>query len=130
MDRIQVRISYRKAWWICPKCGQEDFTDLNVGTPSEYTHNCSKCGAWSNSFRECQGVVDYPYEGFEKVDPKEIDAKKQARVDAWVYDVKNPKPYTEPTKADYEKMLADKQAEVAQLQDKIVEIDLKAIEEK
>jgi transcription elongation factor Elf1 len=131
MDRIQIRISFRKAWWICPKCGQEDFTDLNVGTPSVYEHNCSKCGQWFNSFKECQGVLTYPYDAYKdgKIKQEDIDKSKQDKVDQWVYDVKNPVPYVEPTKADYERMIADRQAEVADLQAKVNTIDKKVIGE-
>jgi hypothetical protein len=32
-DRIQVQVQFRKALWVCV-CGQEDITNLNVGTPS------------------------------------------------------------------------------------------------
>jgi hypothetical protein len=53
----------------------------------------------------------------------EIDTAKTAEYDKWVYSVKNPPAYVEPTKAELEQLKAEKQAEVDALQ---TQIDAKA----
>lgn len=123
MDRLQVRRTFRKAWWIC-KCGQEDYTDLNVGTPSVYEHNCSVCGQWSNSFKEYNSTIDYPYDKYADVKEADVEKEKTARLDAWVYGVKNPVPYVEPTKAELEAERDMKLQEVASLDARISEAEL------
>lgn len=125
MDRIKLVREYRKAWWICG-CGQEDFTDLNVGTPSVYEHNCSKCNKWSNSFKEYQGVISYSPDN----EPKEEDVvkDKEQKIGEWVYAVKNPAPYIEPTKEDLEKQKIELEAQVANLA-QLISSKSEAIEE-
>lgn len=121
-DRIMTQVQFRKAWWTCPKCLQEDFTDLNVGTPSVYTHKCSKCGFTTNSFKEYQGSLSYLKTTYDTIDPSVITTAKQERIDKWVYDVKNPPPYIPPTLEDLQRMLSDKQLECEELQRQIDEI--------
>ena len=31
MDRVSVKVEFRKFLWTCPKCAKEDITDANVG---------------------------------------------------------------------------------------------------
>lgn len=118
-DRVSVKIEFRKAYWTCPKCEQEDFTDLNVGTPSVYEHNCSKCGAWSNSFKEYNGILSYPKDEYEKVKQEDIDKEKKDRCDAWICEIKNPPPYIEPTKAELEVQKAELEKQITEIQGKI-----------
>lgn len=115
-DRVKVQVEFRKALWTCPKCGQEDITDLNVGTPSVYEHNCSKCGAWNNSFKEYNGVISYPKDQYDNViKQKDIDIEKEYEVGKWEYDIKHPAPYIEPTPEDIQKQIDDKQIEIQSL---------------
>jgi predicted RNA-binding Zn-ribbon protein involved in translation (DUF1610 family) len=120
-DRVKIQVEYRKALWICPKCGQEDITDLNVGTPSVYEHNCSKCGQWSNSFKEYNGVASYSQEDYAKVTANDLKTEKDAKVDAWIYDIKHPAPYVEPTIAELESQKTELQNQLTSLQVKIDE---------
>ena len=124
MDRIIVQRQFRKALWTCP-CGQEDTTDLNLGTPSVYEHNCSACGKWSNSFKEYNGCLTYSPEEYEKLGEQEITAEKEKRVSEWIVETKKPIVIYEPTKEDLE-------AEKLQLEERVAvlsaEITLKTVE--
>jgi len=122
-DRVKVQVEFRKAYWVCP-CGQEDFTDLNVGTPSIYEHNCSKCGQWSNSFKEYNGVNSYSEDDYKKVTKEDIDKEKKEKIDKWVYDIKNPPPYVEPTKAELEAQKAELQKQISELDAQIAEKEI------
>lgn len=124
MDRIMIQRQFRKAWWIC-SCGQEDFTDLNVGTPSTYEHNCSACSKWSNKFKEYQGVLSYDTATYDTIKEKDIEKDKTDMINKWVYDVKNPTPEIEPTKEVLKELRDRKQAEVDELQS---QIDAKEVE--
>jgi hypothetical protein len=48
-------------------------------------------------------------------------AEKKKRCDDWLYSVKNPPAYVEPTLKDYENMRAEKQKEIDELDTKIAE---------
>lgn len=102
MDRVRIQHQFRKAYWVCP-CGQEDVTDLNVGTPSVYEHNCSKCGKWTNSFKEYNGCLTFSPAEYELKTEKELGDAKTELVGKWITEIKNPPKYVEPTKEDLEK---------------------------
>jgi hypothetical protein len=102
MDRVRIQRTFRKAYWIC-SCGQEDTTDLNLGTPSVYEHNCSACNKWSNSFKEYNGNLSYTPEEYDKIKEEDVELEKTKRVDNWIYEIKHPFPYVEPTKEELEK---------------------------
>ena len=114
-DRVKVQVQFRKALWACP--GGDEITDLNVGTPSVYEHNC-KDGTWLNSFKEYNGILTYTPEEFEKADSKEKELAKTEAVDKWVYEIKHPAPYVEPSKDDYFKMYQSRIAEAQENLDK------------
>jgi hypothetical protein len=121
-DRIRVQVQYRKALWTCPTCKVEEWEDRPMEGGAEYTHTCKNghkfnqsCGA----MKEYNGTVNYTPEDYDKLDPKDLETAKQKPADDWLYSVKNPPPYVEPTKQELEKMLAEKQAEVASLASQI-----------
>ena len=117
-DRVNVQVQFRKALWSCPS-GNE-ITDLNVGTPSVYEHTCSD-GTWLNSFKEYNGVLTYTPEEFEKADSKEKDTAKDKLVNDWLYQVKNPPVYIEPTPEDLQKEIDSKTQEIQEITARKVE---------
>ena len=121
MDRIRVQIQFRRFLWTCPKCKKEDYEDRDMAGGQSYEHTCSACAAKFNQthMKEYNGCITYTPEEYEVIKEQDVAEKKQALVDKWVYDVKNPPPYVEPSREDLEKMLADKQAEVSELQTQI-----------
>jgi len=44
-------------------------------------------------------------EDYEKLDQKDIDSLKQGRIDNWKYQIENPPPVVEPTKAELQAQL-------------------------
>jgi transcription elongation factor Elf1 len=123
MDRISVKVEFKKFWWTCPKCGQEDIEDAKVAGGNDYTHICSKCSAKFNqsagNMKEYNGCLSYPYETYASVKEEDVETQKTTLVEAWVYSVKNPPPYVEPSLQDLQNMLAEKQAEVDRLTEQI-----------
>jgi len=121
-DRTTVQVQFRKAYWVCLFCGQEDFQDLHMDGGDLYEHNCSRCEKWFNSFKEYNGALRYSAEEYSKIDSKVIDDAKQDLVDKWVYDIKNPPPIVEvppPTKEELEAQKAELQTKIDELQSKI-----------
>jgi hypothetical protein len=114
-DRIRVQVQFRKALWICD-CGQDDITDLNVGTPSVYEHNCSACNKWSNNFKEYNGHLSYGEREYPELTERDIDDAKKELVDKWVLEVKNPPAPHEVTEED---LLREK----AQLEEQIADVE-------
>ena len=121
-DRIRVQVQFKKFLWICPKCQVEEWEDRPMGGGASYVHTCinghtfnSTCG----NAKEYNGTVNYTPEEYEKVTVEELALAKQKPADDWIYSVKNPPPYVEPTKEQLEAELAEKQAEVTRLQSEI-----------
>jgi len=123
MDRITVQVRFSKAIWTCPKCGQEDFEDRNMSGGDSYEHTCSVCSyifnQSCNQMREYNGSLNYTPEEYEVVKSEDIATAKQILVDKWLYDVKNPPAYVEPTKEELEAELVEKQIELDALQTRI-----------
>jgi hypothetical protein len=69
--------------------------------------------------KEYNGTVNYTPEEYAKVDAKALATAKQAPAEAWLYAVKNPPPYTPPSKAELESQKADLEAQVASLASQI-----------
>jgi predicted RNA-binding Zn-ribbon protein involved in translation (DUF1610 family) len=124
-DRLTVRVEFKRALWTCPKCGTEDIEDMSPAGGNTYEHNCSRCGAWFNSFKEYNGVLQYPLEGYDKVDPADIDKEKQRRMDAWIVEIKNPVIAKEPTKEELEQVKLALEQEIVQKTQQITEVTAK-----
>jgi len=122
-DRINVQVVFKKFWWTCPVCGQEDIEDANVGGGNTYEHDCSKCAAHfnqsGNNMREYNNSVTMLKADYDLSTVNSITDKKTAMFEKWVYEVKNPKPYVEPTVEVLEQLKAEKQAEIDALQAQI-----------
>ena len=133
MDRIQVRVEFKKAIWTCPKCGQEDIQDLIVSGGNDYTHNCSKCGQWFNSFKEYNGCIQYPFDKYPDITTEDVDTQKTELCDKWLYEVKHPPVYIEPKPEDLQTEIDAKLQEIESLQARKIEaqvkLDAKVIEE-
>lgn len=121
-DRVTVQIHFRKAWWVCPVCAQEDFEDWSVSGGNTYEHNCSNCGTWFNSFKEYNGILSYPEAEYGSVSSEAIVTAKTTKLMTWVDSVKNPLAVVEPSKEVLEQLKSEKLAELARLQ---TEIDAK-----
>lgn len=121
-DRVSVRVEFKKAVWTCPICGQEDIQDLIVSGGNDYTHKCSKCGQWFNNFKEYNGTLSYPYDDYLKVSDEIKDEKKKELCDKWIYEIKHPPVYVEPSLDDYQKLYNEKMDEATQYLDKIAKI--------
>jgi hypothetical protein len=135
-DRLSVRVEFKKAIWFCPKCAKEDIEDMSPGGGNKYEHNCSVCNEWFNTFKEYNGVLQYPYLDYAKVEQKVIDEEKTKRVDAWIVEIKNPPIPKEPTKEDLEqqKLAAEQEIEyktkqVAELAEKISAMTADAVDD-
>lgn len=111
-DRVSVKVEFKKALWTCPVCKQEDVEDMKVAGGNEYTHTCSKCGMKFNqsgaNMKEYNGCLSYPYTDYPGIKQEDITAEKVLRFDKWVYEIKNPPVYVEPTLEDLQNMYKDK----------------------
>ena len=112
-DRVNVQVCFRKALWQCPD-GTEETTDLNVAGGNTYEYTC-KNEMWTNTFREYNGCISYPYEQYPNLKTEEITAEKTKRYDAWVYEIKHPAPYIEPTPEELQIEIDAKQEEINSL---------------
>ena len=125
MDRVRIQVQFKKFWWTCPKCRQEDYEDAKMEGGNTYEHTCSKCEERFNqsntNLREYNGVINYTPEEYETLKSEDLSTEKSSRLGKWVYEVKNPPAYVEPSKEDLERELADKQADIAVLESKIAE---------
>ncbi len=147
-DRVVTQIRYRKAIWTC-KCGQVDYTDLNMSGMNTYEHYCSKCGKWSNSFTNYSGSTTYTKDRYdtlgktilvEKTDEEgkpvldkdgkpvmintalsqdDVNDRKQELAEKWKYNHDNPPAYIEPSQAEWKQLYADRKAEADEYEDKI-----------
>ena len=130
-DRINIQVQFKKAVWTCPSCSQEDIEDRPMNGRAEYVHTCSSCSVKfnqsGNNMKEYNGCINYGIDEYNHKVQEDIDKEKQTRCDAWLYEVKNPPTYVEPSKEVLEQLKAEKQAEVDKLQ---VQIDAKIEAEK
>ena len=129
MDRIVVQVQFKKALWTCPFCKQEDVEDRPMGGGASYEHTCSACGKKFNqsgpNMKEYNGSINYSEAEYKSIADKAIEDEKTARYDAWIYEVKNPPAYVEPSKADLEREKAELEARVAKLS---ADIAMKTVE--
>lgn len=121
-DRIRVQVQFRKFLWICPICKVEEWEDRPMDGGASYEHTCpnrhefnSCCG----NAKEYNGTVSYTPEEYEKLAVEDLVLAKQKPADDWIYSVKNPPPYVEPTKEQLEAEKELKIQEVASLDARI-----------
>lgn len=130
-DRIMTQVKFWKALWTCPECKTEDVVEMNLAGGNEYVHTCSHCGKEfnqsCNNMRSFRGCVTYSKTEYDAKKSAEIETDKTALFNKWVYEIKNPPKYVEPTKEELEKMRDEKQSEIDELQTKI---DAKSVAEK
>jgi hypothetical protein len=124
-DRVNVQHCFRKALWQCPD-GTEETTDLNVGGGNTYEHTC-KNGMWTNTFKEYNGCISYPYSEYPKVKTEEITSEKTKCYNAWVYEIKHPAPYIEPTPEDIQKQIDDLEMQKQNLIQQKAQLEAKPI---
>jgi hypothetical protein len=123
-DRVNVQVQFKKFVWTCPVCKAEDIVDANVGGGNTYEHTCKnghKFNQSGNNMREYNGCLSYTPSDYEAIKSEDLIAEKKKRCDDWLYSVKNPPAYVEPTLKDYENMRAEKQKEIDELDTKIAE---------
>jgi len=113
---------FRKAYWVCKNCGQEDVTDLNMDGNNEYEHNCSHCNEWSNSFKNFSSNLSYALEKYEAIKSEDLTTAKDTLITDWIYTIKNPPVYIEPTKEELE-------SQKTELLERIAELDIKIEDE-
>ena len=120
MDRVRIQVQFKKFWWTCPKCGQEDYEDAKMEGGNTYEHTCSKCEERFNqsntNLREYNGVINYTPEEYETLKSEDLSTEKSSRLGKWVYEVKNPPAYVEPTEEEINRMIADRQEEIDRLE--------------
>ena len=115
-DRVSIRVEFKKALWTCPVCGLEEIEDRPVGGGASYEHTCKNGHKFNQSganMKEYNGCLQYPKDTFEEVKQEDIDKEKQERYDAWLYEVKHPAPYVEPSIEDHNQMVKGKEEELA-----------------
>lgn len=121
-DRIRIQVQFKKFVWTCPICAVEEFEDRPMEGGASYEHTCvngHKFNQSGSNKREYNGTVNYTEAEYAVKTDKDLADKKQAIVDAWLKEVKNPPPYIEPTREELEKLKAEKQEEVDRLQTQI-----------
>lgn len=127
-DRISVRVEFKKFVWTCPQCANEEITDQSPSGGNEYEHICSKCGAKFNqsgsNMKEYNGCLQYPFDVYPSVKKEDIDKEKWDRCDKWIYEMKHPVPYVEPTVEMLEVEKAEAMQKVTEIQ---ARIDAKAV---
>jgi hypothetical protein len=118
-DRVTVKVEFRKAWWICPFCGYEEVTDLNIGTPNVYEIDCGSCGKHHNNFKDYNSILTYDPKDYETAD---VAKDKTTKIDNWIYDVKNPLAEVKPTleqlreqKIAFENMKTETETKISEL---------------
>jgi hypothetical protein len=114
MDRVRIQVQFKKFIWLCPVCGLEDIVDAKMEGGNEYVHTCANGHSFNQSgpnMKEYNGTVNYTPEEYEKKTEEDVAVDKQKPCDDWLYSVKNPPAYVEPTKEDYQRMYEEKMAE-------------------
>lgn len=128
MDRVRIQVLFKKALWTCPVCKLEEWEDRPMDGGASYEHTCKnghKFNQSGNNMKEFNSSVSYTPEEYDTLKNEDLISEKQGKADAWLDSVKNPPPYVEPKISDYENMIADKQAEIAQLQSQKAEAEAK-----
>jgi hypothetical protein len=126
-DRVSVRVEYKKALWTCPICGIEEIEDRPVSGGASYEHTCKNGHTFNQSgpnMKEYNGTVSYSEAEYAQKKSEDIAKEKKDKCDAWLYEVKHPAPYIEPTKADLEREKSELTDRINSLQ---MRIDEKAI---
>jgi len=125
-DRIITQVHFQKFLWTCPKCGQEDVVDASMIGGNEYIHDCSACSAHFNqsgpNMKEYNGSLSMLTSEYKAKKEKDITDEKTKKFDDWLYKVKNPPPYVEPTLEEYEKMKAEAEERVAEYEAEIIKL--------
>jgi len=117
-DRVNVQVQFKKALWTCPQCGLEDVEDRPMEGGASYEHTCKNGHTFNQSgpnMKEYNGCITYPKDEYDTIKVEDIVAEKTKRCDEWIYEVKNPKPYVEPTEADLTNMINDHMRQVEEL---------------
>jgi hypothetical protein len=120
-DKVKIQRIFRRALWVCEKCGQEDFEDFNLAGGNIYEHNCSKCGTWSNNFKEYNNIIYYTPEEYDKITEEDVTNAKNVLFNKWVNDLKNQPVYPEPTREQLESEKTELQERINALNSKIAE---------
>jgi hypothetical protein len=118
MDKISVQIRFRKGIFTC-SCGQEDVVDFNVAGGNTYENICSVCGEWSNTFKNYDGILAYAKDEYESLSASDISKAKEDKCDNWLYEVKHPPKYIEPSAEDLEKQKVELESQIEVLSGKI-----------
>ena len=122
-DRIMTQVRFKRVLWTCPQCKQEDIEDRSMTGGDSYVHTCSSCSEKFNQscgrMKEYNGCITMLASEYETKQETDITAEKKKLFDDWVYGMKNPPKYVEPTKEELEKMRDEKAAEVAELERQI-----------
>jgi len=121
-DRVQVQVCFRKALWTCPVCGIEEIEDRNMSGGDSYEHTCKnghKFNQSGSNMKEYNGCLLYPKGQYETMKQKDIDAEKTKRMDDWIYEIKHPPVYVEPSVEDLEKEQVGLMEQVNLLQERI-----------
>lgn len=126
MDRVRVQVQFKKVLWVCPVCGLEEAEDRNVSGGDSYVHTCANGHSFNQSgqnMREYNGTISYTEDEYAKVTEKDLSDVKTSVFDSWVYSIKNPPPYVEPTKEELRAEILQLEARKADLQAKIVTME-------
>jgi len=118
-DVVTVQVRFKKGIFTCKNCGHEDIVDWSATGGNTYENNCSECGTWTNDFRNYDGLLSYSKAEYEKVAEKDVTSAKTTKVADWLYEVKHPPAYVEPSKEDLEQEKASLEARVSELQTRI-----------
>jgi transcription elongation factor Elf1 len=121
-DRVSVRVEFKKFIWTCPICGEEKVVDANVAGGNEYEHTCingHKFNQSGSNMKEYNGTLLFPYDDYLKVDDITKDNKKKELCDKWIYEIKHPPVYIEPSVTDLENEKANLEQQLSSLQEKI-----------
>jgi hypothetical protein len=116
-DKVRVSIQYKQYLYTCPD-GEEILTDDNT---RKYT---CKSGAvvGEGAYRDVGGSLSFSKAEFDALKTEDIEALKDERIEARIYEVKNPPVPVEPTKADLEAEKANLEAEKVNLEARVLEL--------
>lgn len=126
MDRIEniTKRTFRKFLWICPVCQVEEMEDRDMAGGQSYEHTCKNGHKFNQSaghMKEFNHCLTYTTDEYEKLSEQEIADKKQVKFDEWVYEIKHPKPYIEPTPEMLQQEIDSKLQEIQSLEARKVE---------
>jgi len=115
MDTITTQIRFKKVLWVCPSCGKEDEEEQNASGGNTYEHVCSNCAAFFNSsgnnMKTYNGCLNIDSEEYKTLSEQEIYNRKQSLFNSWIYLMKNPPLYVEPTKKEFKDLYDQRTAE-------------------